>query len=115
MLVIFEELKEKAKQKTEVEQNAAQVIVVRTNKKNIYLFVNHEISIEEERQFINSLLEKNDTIITELLCMWNSKELDVPSWNFRTLLIELHPDNKKAKLVLQGNEGYITKELGMLL
>ena len=114
LLAIFEELKEKAEQKIEIEQNAVQIIVVRTNKNSIYLFVNYRMGTEET-QFINSLLEKKDTIITELLCMWNSNELDVPSMNFRKMLMDLHPDNKKAKLLLQGSKGYIIKELSMLV
>ena len=115
LLAVFDELKEEAKKKIEIEQNVDQVIVVRTNSKKIYHFVNHGISIEEEMQFIGFLRKNNDTIITELLCLWSSKELDVPSWNFRTLLMELHPNNKKAKLVLQGKEGYVIKELSMLV
>lgn len=97
------------------DQNVVQVIVIRTDKDRIYAFASHGINSDEERQFGEILRTGGDVRITELLCLWKSLELDVPSKYFRTILAELHPENKNAKLILQGKDGYIVKELGTLL
>ena len=110
----FRELYEQAKITFDKEQNIMQVLVIGTEENKIYTFANHGTDIEE-LQFISLLQKNGDVKIAKLLCLWSSLELDVPSMYFRTLLIKLHPENKIAKLILQGEEGYIIKELGMLV
>lgn len=113
----FTELYELAKGSINSNQTAQQVIVVRTAKKAVYSFLNHEIlsgSTKDEGQFAELLSSKEDTEITELLCMWNTYKLDIPSQNFRDLFVKMNQENLKSKILLAGKDSYLVKEMGAI-
>ena len=114
----FTELFEAAKRELDLNKTAQQVIVVRTAKNAVYSFLNHEIAsgdTKDEEQFAEMLLSKEDTAITELLCMWNTYNLDIPSQNMRKLLAKMNEENWQTKILLAGKDSYAVKVLGTLV
>lgn len=79
-----------------------QVIVVKTAKGNIHSFGNNVLSqkYEEEKAFVQKLVDEDDAILECIVCMWNDLSLDFPSMNFRKLLIEASEENNHAKMYL---------------
>lgn len=95
-----------------------QVIVVRTAKAHTYSFANHNImngDLTEEENFINELVEKEDTEIICLVCMWNKCELDIPSQHMRTLFTKINPLNREAAVLMRGEKDYCIKKLKELI
>lgn len=113
----FTELFEMAKKEIESNQTAQQVIVVRTAKSAVYSFLNNDImsgNTTDEEQFAELLSGKEDTEITELVCMWNTSILDIPSQNFRRLLVKLNKENMKTKILLTGKDSYLVREMSTI-
>lgn len=113
----FTELFEAAKNGIDLNQTAQQVIVVQTAKNAVYSFFNSDIvsgDTKEEEQFAELLLSNKDTEITELLCMWNTYNLDIPSQNFRNLLVKMNKENSKTKILLAGKDSYLVKEMSAI-
>ncbi|MBR6642565.1 MAG: hypothetical protein IKL28_02755 [Lachnospiraceae bacterium] len=113
----FTTLFDTAKNELVSDRTAQQVIVVRTVKNAEYSFLNHEIvsgNTADEEQFANLLSEKEDTHITELVCVWNTSVLDIPSRNFRKLLVTLNKENAKTKVLLTGKDSCLVKELSAI-
>ena len=57
------------------------------------------------------LREKDDTETQYLVCKWNGKTVDVPSFHFREQLLKINPKNENTALLLQGFGAYIVKPL----
>jgi len=113
----FTDLFEVAKSELDLNQTAQQVIVVRTAKKAVYSFVNNDIvsgNTVEEQQFAKLLSGKEDTEITELVCMWNTSVLDIPSLNLRNLLVKMNKENSKTKILLRGKDSYLVREMSTI-
>ena len=83
-------------------QAAEQVIVVKTAKGNVRFFANNVLDQKyvEEKEFVRKLVEQDDTVIQYIVCMWNDESLDLPSMNFRKLLLEVNEENKYAEIYL---------------
>lgn len=113
----FTELFETAKKEIDSNKTAQQVIVVRTAKNAEYSFLNNDImsgNTMDEEQFAELLSGKEDTEITELLCMWNTYNPDIPSQNFRNLLVKINKENSKTKILLAGKDSYLVKEMSAI-
>ena len=113
----FTELFEAAKKELDSNKTAQQVIAVRTAKSAVYSFLNNDIvsgNTTDEEQFAKLLSGKEDTEITELLCMWDTYNLDIPSQNFRKLLVNLNKENMKTKVLLVGKDSYLVKEMNAI-
>lgn len=98
----LESLVLEAKQRVLEHLFAEQVIVVKTAKGNVRFFGNNVLDqkYEEEKDFVQKLVEEDDTVIEYIVCMWNDSNLDFPSMNFRKLLLEVNEENKHAKMYL---------------
>jgi hypothetical protein len=83
-----------------------QVTVLVTEKENIYVAIN-----DVKGEICKQLQEKNHTKIVKILTVWKNGEIDLPSLAFRQALLLMDSDNGKAKIYLQGVDGYITKTL----
>ncbi len=61
---------------------------------------------------IESLQEKyNNNTIKKILCMWENKTIDVPSFDFMKKLCELNKENRNAVVLLSaGTDIYLTKQ-----
>jgi hypothetical protein len=82
------------------------VTVLVTEKENIYVAIN-----DVKGEICKQIQEKNDTKIVKILTVWKNGEIDLPSLAFRKALLLMNSDNGKAKIYLQGVDGYITKTL----
>lgn len=94
--------------------DAEQVIAVKTEKGNTYILVNRNVmsgDYSDENSFIQMLREKDDTETQYLVCKWNGKTVDVPSFHFREQLLNINPKNENTALLLQGFGAYIVKPL----
>ena len=98
----FELLVEKAEKCILEYPTAEQVIVVKTAKSNVRFFANNVLGekYEEEKMFIQKLIEEDDIIILSMVCMWNDSSVDFPSMNFRKLLLKISEQNKYTKMYL---------------
>lgn len=112
----FEELFQEAKGLIESEDSAQQVIAVRTVKGHTYSFAYYIMhgELTEEKNFIDRLVQEDDTEINYLVCMWDTKELDIPSQHMRNLLMEMNPLNQEMTLLLKGADEYILKKLHVI-
>lgn len=111
----FTELFEAATNAIPLNKHVHQVIVVRTSKNEVYCFPLFEIlygEMWEEREASYRLQKKEDTEITELVCMWNMYKLDTPTQNMITLLTKLNEKNLRTKILLEEKDSYFVQELG---
>lgn len=105
-----------------VEQLAAesaspQTVAVLTSRSNLYSFANRDVlsgDTADEDAFVKTLLACGDTGIRYVVCMWNNRELDVPSGHLRRQLEELNPKNQDAGILLSGKNGFVVKKLKAL-
>ena len=100
--VKFESLIQEAQKRVLELPSAEQVIVVKTAKGNVRFFGNNVLDqkYEEEKDFVQKLVEEDDAVIEYIVCMWNDSNLDFPSMNFRKLLLGVNEENKHAKMYL---------------
>ncbi len=110
MIKWFEELFEHIKTDESNDKNT-QTIVVKSLKGNIYKFINNITSKDDELEFLNFLVSKNDTQISGIICAWSSGEIDLPSFAFRKSLCELNANNKDAKIILKNLNGYNCRKI----
>jgi len=113
----FTELLETAKNGINLNKTVQQVIVVRTAKSAVYSFLNNDImagNTTDEEQFAELLSGKEDTEIMELVCMWNTSVLDIPSRNLRNLLVKMNKENSKTKILLRGKDSYLVREMSTI-
>lgn len=114
------ELVHKAKELVSLNPSADQVIVVKTEKSNIYHFANHlyvdgqlDAKSEDEEKFIQMLIDKEEPVLKYIVCIWNEYSIDIPTMNFRKLLMTASEKNADAMLVLQSVPDLILKTLGV--
>lgn len=90
-----------------------QLITVKTIKSNMYSFANKIecMNAHYEEDFINQLIRQEDFEIEYVVCVWNDGSLDIPSMNFRQLLLQASEKNNHAILVMLGENGIIGREL----
>lgn len=108
------ELFHKAEELIISDDSAQQVIAVQTTQANCYTLANHNImdgDWTEEESFVNGLVEKEDTEIVHLICIWDTHELDIPSQHLRSLLEEINPQNQETSVWLRGKGIYSVKKL----
>ena len=94
--------------------SADQVIIMMTTKGNIYSLINESIingNNESEDAIISIMDVQKDIEISHIICMWQGNSLDVPSMYLRKKIIALHSQNAKAKVLLQGKNDYLIREL----
>ncbi len=62
---------------------------------------------------IESLIKKyNNNIIKKIVCMWENKTIDVPSFDFMKKLCEINKENRNAVVLLSaGADVYLTKQI----
>ncbi|MBE6693709.1 MAG: hypothetical protein E7589_02975 [Ruminococcaceae bacterium] len=68
-----------------------------------------------ERRLINELKENSATLVAEIVCMWADGGVDLPSHDLRKMLCDCNSGNENAKMLLQGESGYITKTVGQTM
>ena len=118
----YYELVQRAKELVLLNPSVDQVIIVKTEKSNIYHFTNRLYidgmftgKSEDKEKFVEMLSDKKDQVIIYIVCMWNCCSIDVPSMNFRELLLEASEKNAEAMLVLQSVTELILTKMGMTM
>lgn len=61
---------------------------------------------------MNALVQNGDTRVLYLIHVWRDHTLDVPSYDLRRMLLELHPENQDALMLLTGRESFTIRSLG---
>ncbi len=112
-MTAWESLLEEAKRLINENPTAKQAIVLRTLNGNVYHLALEEFSDGE--LLLLQLQEKDDVVVRELVCLWNSFEIDVPSMAFRRGLLDLSAGNGEAEVLLQGENRFIVKKLQVLM
>ncbi len=59
----------------------------------------------EETVFLREIRETKDSEIRFVLCMWQDQGIDIPSFAFRKLLIDLNDKNSEATLLVMTEDG----------
>lgn len=65
----------------------------------------HDYSTEKEEPLL-SLLERDRPLVKRMVVLWKGDGLDVPSYALRERLLEIHPENGNAFMLLQGYYKY---------
>lgn len=111
-------LLEEGKRRLEENPEAEQVIVVKTAKGQVCHFANRAVTAGDRRDedaFLAELAHGGETELRALVCLWQGQALDVPSFHFRSRLLELCPNNKDAVVLLQGEDVLLAKKLEVLM
>ena len=93
---------------------AQQVIVLRTEKGNTYSGISIGSDISDhtpEDGLLKALREADDPHVLYLVCIWRTKEIDIPSMHFRKALLEMDPRNGETQIWVQTVSGIRAKAL----
>ncbi|MBQ9129926.1 MAG: helix-turn-helix transcriptional regulator [Clostridia bacterium] len=61
---------------------------------------------EKDEQKVLTLLERERPLADKMVVLWGGGRVDVPSYAFREKLVDIHPENSKAQMLLQGYYKY---------
>lgn len=113
----FEMLVAEAKTLIRVHKDAEQVVVVRTAKNRIRSHVFHSMDeiIQDENPFVQELIEVDEAHIKNIVCMWNSYDIDAPAFNLMKCLLEASTKNESAQVILQGEYDYVFRTIKSLM
>ena len=110
---VFEKMRASASEvlKDKKTDRYAQVIVVLTERGNEHcIFVPNALTEEkaDEKSLIEKLITESDTVITHLLCLWHDGEnsIDLPSFDFRDMLVDMNETNLNTKIFVLTKDGY---------
>lgn len=99
-------------------QPYTQIVVILTSNHNMYGTVIDNVMDSAhpcEYAFLKELQNKHDTDIRQLVCMWSDGNLDVPSYDFRQMICDLHENNQNAEMLLRGAKGYLKKTIAQVM
>ena len=107
---IFEKMKETALNllNNEEKDEYTQAIVLFSATANEYgITVKNAMSKEktEEAALLEKLKAASDTEIDYVLCMWQDKNIDIPSYSFREMLCELDKKNAECLIFVMTADG----------
>lgn len=115
--LVCSELVQTAKKIVSLNPTVDQVIVVQTEKSHIYDFMNHILrdgqyhgQMEDEKAFVQMLSDKEE-VVRYIVCMWGDYSIDIPSMNFRKLLLAASEKNADAMLILKSEQSINLKKL----
>ena len=89
-------------------ENATQAIVLYSASGKTYRKIIENACSEDkkaEKELLAELKAAADTEIRYVLCMWQDHNIDIPSFAFRRMLVELDPQNQDALLFVTTKEG----------
>jgi hypothetical protein len=111
---IFEELLGKIVPQEGVDQ----IIALRTASGRTFVMENRNIMSGDhgdEDLFLHSLQMQGNTQVTHLVCRIFDGCIDLPSFHFREKLLEINGNNANTWILLQGDAGYVAKQLQITL
>lgn len=95
-----------------------QVVCMQSSKGKLYslIFADLKATIDAAddmtKRLFAELNTNSDKKIDKLVCMWNNGGIDLPSFALRDRLCKLDRENMTAKMLLQGLNALIVKEIG---
>lgn len=91
-----------------------QVIVLRTEKGNTYsgISIGEDMSDHTpEDALLKTLQAADDTHVLHLVCVWYTKQVDIPSMRFRKALLEMDSRNGETQILMETLAGKQAKPL----
>ena len=61
----------------------------------------------DEKKLLNMVKATGEIEIIRILCMWQEGCFDMPSYNFREMICDVHPNNKNAEMLVSGENCFI--------
>lgn len=119
----FKEMFHEGEQQFLLTPEADHVVVVKSAKENTYLYASRELSqggIEDAEKFVQMLQSIDETEVKLIVCLFNGKHninpssqpfLEIPSYDFRKLLLAANAKNMEALIFLATIPGLFFKEL----
>lgn len=91
----------------EKEQNTQAIVLYSASKNEYSAIIKNACSREltEEKALLEKLKIANDTEIRYVLCMWKNNEIDIPSFAFRKMMIELETKNTESLIFVLTADG----------
>lgn len=89
------------------------VVFLTSSKKEYYVLINNALSPDKECEgdLVANLKANDDTEISYVLCMWHDESVDLPSYDFRKMLLQMDERNANAEIFVLTESGYQTKPL----
>lgn len=113
LIEMMEEIRTRFRQSPTSEQ----IVAVQTVSGNRYFLNNYNIlsgKTADEDEFIETLILKEDTCLSYIVCSWTNNTLDIPSQHLRSMFLKIDPRNAKALVLLSNATNLITKKLHSL-
>ena len=107
---VFDEMKATAIRlldNAEKEQNTQAIVLCSSTKTEYSAIIKNACSREltEEKALLEKLKIANDTEIRYVLCMWQNNEIDIPSFAFRKMMMELETKNTESLIFVLTADG----------
>ncbi len=109
-LAVFERMKEKATEllsNVEHGQYTQAIVLLSVSEKEYGTVIKNALSEEkaDEAYLIQRIKDAKDTEVCCALCMWQDKNIDIPSFAFREWLFTLDPKNSETSLFVMTADG----------
>lgn len=107
---VFECMKEKATEilsDTEKSQYTQAIVLYSAAGNEYSAVIRNALSKEkkDETSLLCKIQEAKDSEICFVLCMWQDKCIDIPSFDFRKLLLDLNENNSESTLFVMTADG----------
>lgn len=97
----------------EKSEHTQAVVFLTSSKKEYYVLINNALSPDKECEcdLVANLKANEDTEISYILCMWHEGSVDLPSYDFRKMLLQMDEKNANSEIFVLTDSGYQTKLL----
>lgn len=102
---------DKANKIFEEKKDLDQVIILKTQKANIFIFEIRLPGVKDEDDIIRQIRQSNELDIDYIICFWNNGSIDVPSFSLRKKILALSEYNNNTKIILYHGEKIIGKKI----
>ncbi|MBQ7847492.1 MAG: helix-turn-helix transcriptional regulator [Clostridia bacterium] len=110
--MLLEGAKDELKKRSAAKNEQAIVMKCKDGTVRRYFYDPHD---EKNEQKMLTLLERERPLIEKMVVLWGSGGVDVPSYAFRQKLVDIHPENGGAQLLLQGYYKYDVKTVAVTM
>ena len=94
--------------------SAMQVNLIAAASGRVYSFLRPDLTDKEQEALcLRQLWEDKNGQVLWVVCMWNDRTIDMISGSLRKQLLELHPANADARILLRGANGINAVPLGV--
>ena len=94
--------------------SAIQINLIVTASGRMYSFPRFDLNTKEQEDLcLRRLREDREPQVLCIVCMWHDFTIDMPAHSLRKQLLELHPANTDARVLLRGEAGINAIPLGV--